>query len=85
MSVKDVIVEIICREQQHELNSNATERDLLEAKYGKVWNTQELQQDFEVLQFMAPYVVVKRKDGKMGSLQFQHMPRYYFNWCEDTY
>ena len=31
-----------------------------------------------------PYVVVKRKsDGKKGSLEFQHYPRFYFNFKED--
>jgi hypothetical protein len=30
---------------------------------------------------MAPLVVVRRKaDGVKGSLEFQHMPRYYFGF-----
>jgi hypothetical protein len=41
----------------------------------------ELQQDFEVLGFMAPFVVVRRKsDGVRGSLTFQHTPRLYFDF-----
>ena len=48
------------------------------------WNTEELQRDFSVQGFMAPFVVVKRKsDGKTGSLEFTHSPRVYFNWRED--
>jgi hypothetical protein len=45
------------------------------------WNTQELQRDFEVLGFQAPYVVVRRKaDGQKGSLEFANRPREYFNF-----
>ena len=56
----------------------------MEAQYGKVWSTQELSQDFEVLGFMAPLVVVRRKaDGVRGSLEFQHSPRFYFNFKKE--
>lgn len=45
------------------------------------WNTQELQEDFEVIGFLAPFVVVKRKsDGVRGTLMFTHSPRLYSNW-----
>lgn len=45
------------------------------------WSTQELQDDFEVLGFQAPFVVVaRRSDGRRGSLQFRHSPRIYFGW-----
>ncbi len=48
------------------------------------WNTEELQQDFRVIGFAAPFVVVIRKsDGKKGTLEFTHSPRKYFNWSED--
>tara|TARA_Y100000593_G_scaffold94048_1_gene191389 strand:+ start:1555 stop:1773 length:219 start_codon:yes stop_codon:yes gene_type:complete len=48
---------------------------------GRVWDTKELQEDFEVRQFAAPFVVVKRKsDGVIGSLEFQHQPRFYFDF-----
>jgi len=59
------------------------ERLRLEKKYGQVWDTQELGKDFDVKGFMAPYVVVVKKEtGKKGALQFQHMPRFYFNFQE---
>jgi hypothetical protein len=74
----------------HEINSNVqsndddAERTRLEKEHGKVWNTQELSAEFEVLNFMAPLVVVKRKsDGAKGSLFFQRMPRFYFDFTED--
>jgi len=60
------------------------ERKELEEKYGKVYDTTELQENFSVLVFGAPYVVVARKsDNKKGSLMFQHMPRFYFSFVED--
>ena len=60
------------------------ERRRLESRYGRVWDSKELAQDFEVLGFMAPYIVAIRKsDGKKGSMEFQHFPRFYFSWKED--
>ena len=56
----------------------------MEAEHGQVWNTQELGQDFEVLGFAAPLVVVRRRsDGAQGSLFFQHSPRFYFDFQAD--
>ncbi len=58
-------------------------RSELEKKYGQVYNTKELQEKFTVTGFMEPFTTVKRKsDNKVGSLEFQHMPRFYFNWVE---
>lgn len=74
------------RQRVAELNANPEQnrREELTAKYGKVWSTAELSADFEVLGFMAPYVVVNRKsDGRKGSLEFCHMPRFYFNFVAD--
>lgn len=57
------------------------DRESLEAEYGKVWDTKELQRDFEVKGFMAPFVEVLHKEsGKLGSLAFQHYPRFYFSF-----
>ena len=64
-----------------EINAEPGSRAALEAKYGQVWTTDELSHTFEVIGFMAPLVVVRRKsDGMKGSLEFQHNPRYYFNF-----
>lgn len=47
----------------------------------KTWDTKQLQEDFKVVGFQAPFVVVVRKaDGIKGSLQFTHAPRVYFNF-----
>lgn len=61
-----------------------TEREKVEELHGKVWDTKELQEEFKVLGFMAPYVVVERKaDSKKGTLTFQHAPRFYFGFQPD--
>ena len=66
------------------VNAQPVERAELEARHGQVWNTSELATDFEVVGFAAPFVVVRRKaDRKLGSLLFQHQPRYYFAFQED--
>lgn len=51
---------------------------------GQTWDTTQLQEDFEVLAFLAPFVTVRRKsDGVTGSLEFSHSPRVYFGFKED--
>ena len=59
-------------------------RTALEAQFGQVWDTAELQRDYTVEGFAAPFVVVERKaDGARGSLEFTHMPRFYFSFAVD--
>lgn len=73
--------ETIRRERVAEINAAPGSREALEALYGQVWNTDQLSVEFEVLGFMAPLVVVRRRsDGCKGSLEFQHTPRLYFNF-----
>jgi len=65
----------------HLINSNPQSREELEEQYGQAWDTTELQEDFTVLQFAAPFVIVERKsDGAHGSLVFQHHPRFYYDF-----
>ena len=62
----------------------AEPREELEAEHGQIWDTTQLSKDFIVLEFAAPYVIVTRwADNKKGSLQFQHTPRFYFNFKEE--
>jgi len=73
--------EPIRRERLAEINAEPGTREILEAQYGKVWTTDELALDFDIIGFMAPFVVGRRKsDGVKGSLEFQHNPRFYFNF-----
>lgn len=73
--------ESIRRQRLAEINAEPGSREALEAEHGQVWDTSELAHDFIVVGFMAPLVVVKRKsDSVKGSLEFQHQPRFYFNF-----
>lgn len=72
-------------ERLAEINAAPGSRQALEAVNGQVWDTTELSAEFEVLGFLAPYVAVRRKsDRQKGSLEFQHNPRFYFNFMPDN-
>ncbi len=53
--------ESIRRTMVAEINAEPGSREYLEAKHGQVWDTTQMQQDFEVMGFMAPLIVVRRK------------------------
>ncbi len=73
--------ETIRRELVAEINAEPGSREYLEAQHGQVWDTNQLQEDFDVLGFMAPIIAVRRKtDGVKGSLFFQHGPRFYYSF-----
>lgn len=76
--------ETIRRQMVAEINANPGSREYLEATYGQVWDTGELQDDFQVVGFMAPFVVARRSsDGVRGSLTFQHSPRFYHSFVPE--
>lgn len=76
--------ESIRREMVKEINHEPGSREDLEQKHGQVWDTKEMQEEFEPLGFMAPLIVVRRRsDGIKGSLKFQHNPRLYFDWSPE--
>ena len=73
--------ESIRKEMLTEINAQPGSREALEAQHGKVWDTNQLREDFEVLGFAAPLIVVRRKSDQVrGSLFFQHNPRFYFGF-----
>ena len=73
--------EAIRKELVVKINAEPGSREALEAQHGQVWDTNQLREDFDVLGFGAPLVVVRRKsDGQKGSLFFQHSPRFYFGF-----
>lgn len=77
--------EAIRRQHLAEINANPGSREALEANHGQVYDTKELAEQFEVVGFQAPYVVVRRRsDGVLGSMAFQHQPRYYFGFQPDN-
>jgi len=64
------------------IENDFPEKDLEKAT--QRWNTHQLQEDFVVLSFLAPFVLVRRKsDGAKGTLEFTHSPRVYFNFVLD--
>jgi hypothetical protein len=75
--------EAIRRKMQKAINEDALPREELEARHGQVWSSDELFKQFEVIGFGAPLVVAKRRtDGVLGSLVFQHHPRFYWGFKE---
>jgi hypothetical protein len=58
-------------------------RRVLEAQHGAdaVYDRDQLEAEFRIVSFLAPYVGVERKsDGVRGTMQFTHMPRLYFSF-----
>ena len=53
--------ETIRRERLAEINAEPGSREALERQHGQVWTTEQLAQDFQVIGFLAPLVVVRRK------------------------
>ena len=49
------------------------------------WTTTEMQREFDVEGFAAGIVVVRRKsDGELGTLDFDHSPRVYYDFRPDS-
>lgn len=66
------------------INSKESSREELEEAYGDVWDTQQVEQEFVIHGFLAPFVKATRKsDNKEGLLVFQHSPRFYFMFDAD--
>lgn len=58
-----------------------TDGNLLLGPDIEFWTTTTLQRDYCVESFLAPMVFVSRKsDGVSGTLDFNHRPRFYFNF-----
>jgi hypothetical protein len=73
--------EMARRRRLMEINLVPGSREALEAEHGQVWDTDQLMEEFEVIGFMAPICVVRRRaDGVKGSVEFQHNPRFYFSF-----
>ena len=76
--------ETIRREEVAAINADPGSREALEAKHGQVWDTQELQQDFEVTgSWLRSSSFVASRTVLLARLKFQHRPRYYFDFKAD--
>jgi hypothetical protein len=66
------------------ITSESTSRENLEARYGEVFDTEQLREAFDVIGFAAPLVIVRHKEsGQRGTLFFQHDPRFFFSFEAD--
>ena len=91
-SAKNLIEGVMARGAQAvvaEVVRDLTERDVgsveqLKARYGQLWTTDQMQQDFEPQGFGAPYIVViRKKDRVKGTLEFGRADdgvRYYYDF-----
>lgn len=53
----------------------------LEHRYGTVWNTAEVTNDFDITGFLAPRCTATHIDTDIkGTLTFTHSPRFYFDF-----
>lgn len=56
-------------------------RQDLESVHGQVWDIEQLKQDFIVVDYADPYVIVRRRsDNVLGSVHVQKNPRLYFSF-----
>ena len=71
-------------EEENKEYEAAKLRAIARANNGPVWDTVELQRDYEVVGFLAPFVAVKRKsDGVTGTMTWvPAYPRFYYNFVE---
>lgn len=72
-------------EKAREAQARAEAIEKFAGPSGKVWSTEELQNEFIVKGFALGICVVQRKsDGVVGTLDFTHTyPRFYFGFQED--
>lgn len=58
-------------------------KEELKRIYDEVLTTSEAIEKYEFIAFCAPFVEVRRKtDNQIGTLEFQHSPRFYFKFVE---
>jgi hypothetical protein len=77
-------IDIELRMLQAAINRAPKTREELEMYLDRVWDTQQLSSEFEVLGFRAPFAIVKkRSSGEQGSMLFQNQPRFYFAYSRD--
>jgi len=66
------------------INDVEAGREALEERFGQVWDTAQLGEDFIVESFLAPFVlVIHKKTQHKGTLVFQHRPRFYWEWTPE--
>ena len=72
------------KQRAREINSRPRNRLALHRDFGDVWTHQEMAQEFDIVLWICPLVIViRRSDGIKGSLLYQHQPRFYFRFYPD--
>ena len=62
-------------------HTGRSRREILEAEHGKVWDNGQARLEFEVLGYMSPLTIVRRKfDGVIGTLNATMGRRYFYDW-----
>ena len=62
-------------------HTGRSRREALEAEHGKVWDNGQAHLEFEVLGYMLPLTIVRRRfDGVIGTLNSTMGRSYYFDW-----
>jgi hypothetical protein len=80
-SDEDIVALLRC--QYGHLESGEV-RTLLEQMHANVWTNEQLLEVFEVSHFEPPYVhVIRKDDGKRGTVMFTDSPRFYFSFAEE--
>ncbi len=80
-SIRQACVAVINSEIESDNPDKERQRLIDQYGEGNVWNTDELQKEFEVQSFAAPFCIVRqRSTGKRGAVSFQHSPRFYFDF-----
>jgi hypothetical protein len=83
-SDEEEYVDLRRRQLIDEVNAVPKSRRELEDLGMEVWDHGGMEEDFEVLGFRNPFVIVERNyDGARGSLMFQNDPRFYFEFQRD--
>ena len=69
------------RERLEQINANRVHDQHWKRCMGRFGIRASCSGTFMVVGFLAPFVHVRRRDnGEEGSMEFQHQPRFYFNY-----
>lgn len=78
------LVDIELRMLREVMNRTPCSREELLAVVAEVYNREQVEERYEVLGFRAPFAMVReRSTGQMGTMLFQHEPRFYFSYSRD--
>ena len=69
------------RKNQGKLKIMPKSKEELERLYGRVWSQKELASDFILTAIVGLTITVRRReDDVVGNLDYQNLPRWYFNF-----